>query len=186
MRSNIVVRSATRFKPVLVPVVAGICFCIAAPHTISATDPAPCSSNPASHQLDYWLGTWTVTALGGSSSSTSKVSLSLDGCMVLENWDGGRGHRGENMFAYSSDDKSWRGMFVDNEGRSHVFVDGKVTSGSAEFYGPSRGPKGENVLNRIRIVRVALNKVEQTWAKSTDNGATWTTVFRGEYSRKSS
>ncbi|MFZ1031768.1 MAG: hypothetical protein WAN72_07240, partial [Candidatus Acidiferrales bacterium] len=73
-----------------------------------------------------------------------------------------------------------------NQGRAHVFVDGKVADGTAEFYGPSGGSQGGAVLNRIRLVRLARDKVEQTWQKSTDNGSTWTTVFRGEYSRKSS
>lgn len=62
--------------------------------------------------------------------------------MVIESWDGGRGHRGENMFAYSADDKSWHGLFVDNEERVHVFSDGKASPGAAEFVGPSTGPDG--------------------------------------------
>ena len=74
-------------------------------------------------------------------------------------------------------------MFADNEGRVHVFTSGKVASGSAEFEGKSRGPKGENVLNRVKIIRLNANKVEQNWEKSSDNGATWSVVFRGEYSR---
>jgi hypothetical protein len=89
---------------------------------------------------------------------------------------------GENMFAYSSDDKNWHGMFADNQGRVHVF-EGKVASGSAEFYGPSRGPNGESVLNRIKVVRISADKVEQSWEKSTDSVA-WAMQFRGEYSRK--
>ena len=121
-------------------------------------------------------------AFGPPAASTSTVSLMLDKCLLIERWDGGRGHTGENMFAYSSDDKSWHGMFADNQGRVHVFK-GKVTSGSAEFYGPSRGPNGEAVLNRIRVVRTSRDKVEQSWEKSADNGSTWTTEFRGEYQR---
>lgn len=87
------------------------------------------------------------------------------------------------MFAYSPDDKSWYGMFADNQGHAHVFTDGKVASGSAEFHGPSRAPDGRAVLNRVRVVRLSAEKVEQTWEKSTDNGLSWTTVFRGEYAR---
>jgi hypothetical protein len=102
---------------------------------------------------------------------------------VVESWDDGRGHRGENLFAYSADDKTWHGMFADNQGRVHVFT-GKVSGGRAEFYGPSRSPGGEAVLNRIRVDRLAPDKVEQSWAKSADNGTSWTVVFKGEYSRK--
>ena len=117
------------------------------------------------------------------STATSKVSLALDQCLLVENWDGGRGHSGENMFAYSPEEKTWYGMFADNTGRVHVFSNGKVASGIAEFRGSSHGPKGETVLNKVRVVRIDASRVEQTWQKSTDNGATWTTEFRGEYAR---
>jgi hypothetical protein len=150
---------------------------------LAATDPDSCATNPENRQLDYWLGNWKVGAEGSSGNAHSTVSLSLNKCLLVENWDGGRGHYGQNVFGYSADDKSWYGMFADNEGRVHVFTSGKVASGTAEFTGTSRGPNGESVLNRVKVIRLNPNKVEQTWGKSTDNGATWTVVFRGEYSR---
>jgi hypothetical protein len=107
----------------------------------------------------------------------------LDKGLVVENCDGGKDHRGQNVFGYSTDDKSWYGMFADNEGRVQVFTSGKVASGTAEFEGKSRGPNGESVLNRAKVIRLNPNKVEQTWEKSKDNGATWNVVFRGKYSR---
>jgi hypothetical protein len=66
----------------------------------------------------------------------------------------------------------------------HVFVNGKVASGSAEFSGPSQRTDGQMIVNRVRIVRIGPDKVEQIWEKSSDLGATWTTEFRGGYSRK--
>jgi hypothetical protein len=154
-----------------------------ATYGFAATDPDSCVTNPESRQLDYWLGNWKIGSEGSSGSAHSTVALSLDKCLVVENWDGGRGHRGRNVFGYSSDDKSWYGMFADNEGRVHVFTSGKVSAGSAEFEGTSRGPNGESVLNRVKVIRLNANKVEQTWEKSNDSGATWKVVFRGEYSR---
>jgi hypothetical protein len=150
----------------------------------AAADSGKCAAVPASQALNYWLGDWTVTTPEEPGSSTSKVSLLLDKCVVVENWKDGTGHSGENIFAYNLGEKSWRGMFVNDHGQAHVFVDGKVAAGTAEFDGPSRGPKGEMILNRIRLVRKTPNKVEQTWEQSTDNGNTWTMVFRGEYSRQ--
>lgn len=149
----------------------------------SFADTASCARNPENRQLDYWIGSWKIGAEGSSSNAHSSVSTSLDKCLIVENWDGGRGHSGQNFFGYSADDKSWYGMFADNQGRVHVFTSGKVASGSAEFEGTSRGSNGETVLNRVTIVRVNENKVEQTWEKSTDNGANWKVAFRGEYSR---
>ena len=147
-----------------------------------AVDSGPCSANSDSRQLDFWLGDWAVTYPGVSVPSSSKVYLELDKCLLVESWGGGKGHSGKNMFAYSSDDKSWHGMFADNQGRVHIF-EGKVTPGVAEFYGPSIGPDGQAVLNRIKVQRVSPSKVEQTWEKSMDKGATWNIEFRGEYSR---
>ena len=64
-----------------------------------------------------------------------------------------------------------------------VYV-GKVDGGAAQFSGPGRGAHGEAVLNRIRLVRVAPDHLEQTWEKSADNGRTWTQQFRLEYARR--
>lgn len=171
-----------RTKPLLAVCGMVVTLSVCAP-AFAAADTSPCVSNPASRQMDFWLGDWTIGGPGGSGSATSKVHLELDKCMVVESWDGGRGHTGQNMFAYSPDDKKWHGMFADNEGRVHVF-EGTVAASSAEFIGASRGPNGEADLNRIRIVRVSPDKVEQIWEKSSDHGATWKLAFRGEYDRK--
>jgi hypothetical protein len=184
MKQNIVARTPRRLRGVLFLLVIG-CFCAEAPPTFGATGSETCSENAESRQMDFWLGDWTVTYPGMPGSASSKVHLELDECLIVESWDGGKGHKGENMFAYSSDDKRWHGMFADNQGRVHVF-EGKVAQGSAEFVGPSVGPNGEAVLNRIKVVRVTADKVEQSWEKSRDGGATWTMEFLGEYSRKKS
>jgi hypothetical protein len=75
-------------------------------------------------------------------------------------------------------------MFADNEGRVHVFLDGKASLGVAQFTGPNQGPNRESILNRVTIRRIGANNVEQAWEKSSDGGKTWTTAFRGEYTRK--
>ena len=182
MNKITVLRSAhlRRFVPILVAIA---CAFLAAPPQVRAQDPGACAANAESRQLDFWLGDWTVTYPGMSATSSSKVHLSLDKCLVVESWVGGKGHTGENIFAYSFDDKSWRGMFADNEGRVHVF-EGKVAQTSAEFTGASRGPNGEAVLNRVKIVRLSDNNVKQTWEKSRDNGVTWSMEFQGDYTRK--
>jgi hypothetical protein len=183
MKQGKVIRSPERFRSVLLLVVMGGLFSIMATSAWAAVDSESCSASSESRQLDFWLGAWTVSYLGIPGSAVSEVSLALDQCLLTESWHGGKGHSGKNMFAYSSDDKSWHGMFADNQGRVHVFA-GKVSKDSAEFTGPSRARNGQKVLNRIKVVRVAVNTVEQSWEKSSDNGATWTTEFRGEYSRK--
>jgi hypothetical protein len=183
MKRHTMKGSSSWWREVLWLMVASASFGGVAVTTSAATDPESCATNPQSRQLDYWLGDWSVTYPGAPAASSSTVSLTLDKCVVVESWSGSKRHKGQNMFAYSADDKKWHQMFADNEGRVHVF-EGNVTDGTAEFYGPSVGSNGEAVLNRIRIKRVGANEVEQTWEKSTDKGATWNKAFAGEYSRK--
>lgn len=168
----------------LMLMLAGVCALLAAPAVSRADEQGGCSTNAPSRQLDYWVGDWVVTNpdVAGNSSS-SNVHLALKQCVVIEEWRDHKGHDGENIFGYSEGDQSWRGMFFDNRGHVHVFVDGKVESGAAEFLGPSRGPHGEATLNRIRLLRLAPDRLEQTWEKSTDNGRTWVRQFRLEYAR---
>ena len=150
----------------------------------SETKAGACAGNSESHQLDYWLGHWAMSGHSDASAhSTSNVSLALDKCLFVERWDNGKGHTAEKMFAYSPDDKNWYGMFADNEGRAHIFLNGTVASGTAEFHGTSRGPNGEEVLNKLRIVQMQPNGLMETWEKSTDHGVKWTTVYRAEYLR---
>jgi hypothetical protein len=180
MNKLIVILKRSASKSIFIAVLCSIAF---ATNGFAAADSDSCATNPENRQLDYWLGNWKVGAEGSSGNAHSAITSSLDKCLVVENWDGGRGHYGQNVFGYSADDKSWYGMFADNEGRVHVFTSGKVASGTAEFEGTSRGPNGESVLNRVKVIQLNPNKVEQTWEKSTDNGANWKVVFRGEYSR---
>jgi hypothetical protein len=182
MKNESIVRRLRWSGSVLLLVIAAW-FSLKSTYVWAADDSGACSANGDSGQLDFWLGDWTVTYPGASVPSTSKVYLELDKCLVVESWEGGKNHTGKNMFAYSSDDKTWHGMFADNQGRVHVF-EGKVAGGSAEFLGPSTGLSGQPILNRIKIVRVTPNTVEQTWEKSSDKGSTWNMEFRGEYSRK--
>ena len=183
MKRKIFGQNSSWQRIILLLVLMGGGHSLAATSALAAVDSAPCSANPQSRELDFWLGDWSITYPGMPGNSNSSVSLSLDKCLLIESWDGGKGHSGKNMFAYSSDDKSWHGLFADNQGRVHVF-EGKVEKGTAEFFGPSVGSDGKTFLNRIRVIRIGADKVQQTWEKSKDNGATWTVEFRGEYSRK--
>lgn len=157
---------------------------ILAPRSFAAADTSSCAANPQHRALDFWLGDWSINVPNESTTATSKVTLELDRCVVVERWDGGDGHNGENLFGYSADDASWHGFFADSQGRVHVFLHGEATPGSAIFTGPSRNADGKTELNRITIRRVSENQVEQLWQKSADGGKSWHTVFQGEYTRK--
>ena len=155
------------------------------PSSALAAEAQSCPAMPLSRALDYWLGNWTVSYPGGPKGSSSKVVLQLDKCLFVEQWGDSKGHRGENVFAYGQDDHTWHGLFADNRGRLHVFVEGTVVAGTAEFIGPSRGDDGGAVLNRLRVIRIDANTLKQIWDKSVDGGHTWKPDFALNYRRAS-
>ena len=163
MKQNLTIRIK---RPTSLLLLGAIAACISLPPRVYGAAPAgPCSTNPESRALDFWLGNWNIAGPGASPTAKSSVTAVLDKCIIVETWDGGRGHTGENWFGYNSDDKSWYGMFADNQGRVHVFVNGKAASGSAEFSGPSQVTDGQMIVNRVRIIRIGPDKVEQIWEK---------------------
>lgn len=125
-----------------------------------------CAANPNVRRLDFWLGDWNVQDAG-----ESRVALSLDKCVFTETWSGARNHRGENVLAYSVDDSTWRAFFADNEGRVHVFEQGRIAGDTAEFLGHG---------NRILLIRLSPSQVKQIWEKSGK------TVFEAVYIRRRS
>ncbi len=182
-KKNKIARSSSSRRRVLLLSIIAAFFCLVPPRAFAAPASPSCSENPDARLLDFWLGDWTVTYPGAAGGGSSKVYLALDQCLLVESWDSGTGLQGENVFAYNSEDKTWQGLYADNHGRVHIFA-GKVTPSSAEFRGPSRGPDGKPVLNRIKLVRLNSGTVEQSWEKSADDGKTWTIEFRGQYTRK--
>lgn len=170
-------------RSVLLISVALVAAWLTPPRTLASD--ASCAANPKSRALDFWLGDWSIAAPGGGPDASSKVTPDLDHCLVVERWKGGD-ETGVNLFGYSPDDKSWHGLFANNQGHIHVFFHGTVASDSAEFTGPNNGPDGRTILNRITIRLIDANHVEQMWQKSPDDGKTWATLFRLQYTRKQS
>lgn len=168
-------------RPVLVIAVMLVAACFT-PSRVTAADTS-CAANAKSRALDFWLGDWSIAAPGGGPDASSKVTPDLDHCLVIERWKGGD-ETGVNIFGYSPDDKSWHGLFANNQGHIHVFFHGTVASDSAEFTGPNKGPDGRTILNRITIRRIDAMHVQEMWEKSRDGGKTWTTLFRLRYTRK--
>jgi hypothetical protein len=151
---------------------------------LAAVGSSPCAADSSARQLDFWLGDWSVGTTEAPNTGHSKVSLALDGCLVSETWaSDGTDHKGENVMAYNRDDKTWRGLFIDNRGRVHA-LRGVVTAMAVEFQGPSRDESGKMILTKVKIVRLSHDHVEQIWQKSSDNGASWTTDVRMQYARK--
>ena len=162
--------------------------------------PAPCEG-PGARDFDFWIGEWAVTQEIRSETGAwetyaarSTVTPALDGCALVERWQGtvrffweGMGEpeaiEGLSVRAPGADG-AWRIHWMDS--RSPGFGEpwvGGFDAGEGTFLRPYSAPGGGEGLNRIRFFDVGEHTVEWELAVSPDGGTTWTPLWRMHFER---
>jgi tetratricopeptide (TPR) repeat protein len=140
----------------------------------------PCTSKEY-RQFDFWLGSWNVANPQGQHVGTNAVTQTLDGCMLIENWESARGgQKGMSINYYDRDQKTWSQIYRDNTGNitqwpelQGNFVDGSMVLDS----GPDTQPR-----TRWVWTKQSDGRVRQMAESSSDNGKTWNVVWDSYYS----
>ncbi len=147
---------------------------------------AGCPSDPAFHALDFWLGTWRVTA-GGRYAGTDVVASELGGCAVVEKWTGADASLGMSLFVYDAFSGSWHQTWV-TELATHVgglkykTLVALYSNGGVRFQGILPAPPGEPpILDRTTLTPLANGTVHQAIEISRDGGNTWAMTFDAIY-----
>jgi len=145
----------------------------------------PCAS-PEHHQFDFWIGNWEVRDPDGKPAGTNDVTTLYGGCILQEHWQGAKGSVGTSFNLYDAPRGVWHQTWVDGEAGLLV-LEGGLEGKDMVLRGhrPSHQDPSVEVLHEIRWTPLADGRVRQHWQVSKDEGATWTTVFDGYYSRKS-
>lgn len=141
----------------------------------------PCTADEY-RQFDFWLGTWSVTSAGSSGpSATNIISAEHGGCVVLEQYTAGK-FTGMSINFYDSNTKQWRQTWMSNAGSALYLAGGLNNKG--EMVLSDKGLSGSSKsINQITWTPLANGDVRQHWQATSDNGASWTTVFDGNYSK---
>lgn len=145
--------------------------------------PAACDS-AVYRQLDFWIGTWTVSA-GDTVVGHDIVEKTLDGCAVLEHWTDARGRKGESLFYVDPTDGRWKQVWVTASGQvkeKHLVRQGP--DGAVRFEGFVLTPQGRRA-DRTTLTPLPDGRVRQVIEQSADGGKTWTVGFDAIYSRTS-
>lgn len=152
----------------------------------AATDKAPparCMA-PEYRQFDFWLGDWNVSADGQPAGTNSVVAIQ-GGCGLQENWTGAGegGITGTSLNAYDQQRGVWHQTWVD-AGGTLLQLDGGWADGAMVLEGTRPGPGGKGVtLHRIAWTPNPDGSVRQLWEVSQDDGANWSVIFDGLYTR---
>lgn len=141
-----------------------------------------CSSEEKSHQFDFWIGEWEVTA-NDQVAGTNSIQPILDGCVLQEKWSGASGSAGSSLNFYNPQEDRWEQFWVWRNGTT-IHTKGGYSDGTMILQGESQNRDGETVLNKISWYDNEDGTVRQHWEISKDDGDSWSTVFDGMYRRK--
>jgi len=149
----------------------------------SKQTPPPCSQ-PEFSQFDFWIGEWNLT-WADSAHGTNIITKDYNDCVIIENFDGnpGSNFRGMSVSTYNVNLKQWKQVWVDDQGGyldfTGTFEDGKMYM-SRSF----ENKEGNTIHQRMIWYNIGENSFDWNWERSTDNGATWETLWVIHYERK--
>jgi hypothetical protein len=123
--------------------------------------------------LDFWVGTWQVTA-GVPVPTASFVSSELDGCAIQEEWHGGGGVLGRSLNVYDASDRQWHQHWVESVGFFPLRLDGGVVEGRVTMQETYPDPFGSptSFTDRYTWFPDGMEDMHIRIEKSTDGGAT--------------
>jgi len=141
--------------------------------------PKPCTA-PEYRQFDFWLGEWDVLGVGGG-RGVNRISSVYDGCVVREEYESGGGaYTGTSLNFYDASTSAWYQTWIDNQGQP-LFLSGGIVDGKMVLSSEA----GKRPVQRITWTPLDVGKVRQLW-EQTDDGTTWSVVFDGTYTKRSS
>jgi hypothetical protein len=160
-------------------IITMLCVCGSAASVQIAFSAAPVKhcETPAYRQFDFWIGDWDAFDVGNASEAVARTRVTriLDGCALLENYQGADGLFGQSFTIYDSSRNRWHQTWVTNQG-TLLEIEGGLEDGQMVLRGTDRTKN--NVTRQIRGTWVAVpGGVQETAVISSDGGKTWTQWF---------
>ncbi len=144
-----------------------------------------CGEHAVYSELDFWLGTWAVSA-AGMRQGTNRIESVLGGCAVIEHWTDVHGGSGKSLFYVDPVEGRWKQVWVTGQAwdpEGGVFEKELVPREGSTFV--FEGDIGGDLSARSRTTLTPLQDgtVRQLIERSNDAGSTWSTTFDAVYER---
>ena len=157
---------------------------LAAPAALAQSQPTYGCDTPESKRLDFWVGDWelTYTSGGKEAKSRNRITKTLDGCVVLEEFTGAPGTKldGRSYSTYDRATRRWKQTWVDNTA-SYLDFDGATVDGNMAFV--RSVTRADKVTHQRMVFRdVKADSLTWLWQASPD-GQAWTTQWEIAYRR---
>jgi len=158
---------------------------LAAPAALAQSQPTYGCDTPESKRLDFWVGDWelTYTSGGKEAKSRNRITKTLDGCAILEEFSGAPGTKldGRSYSTYDRATQRWKQTWVDNTA-SYLDFEGATVDGNMAFV-RSVTRAGKVTPQRMVFRDVKADSLTWLWQASPD-GQAWTTQWEIAYRRK--
>ncbi len=146
------------------------------PSAEESAKPASCAG-PEYRQFDFWVGDWDAFDVDNPDKVVARnhVDRILDGCVLLEDYQGANGSHGQSFTIYDASRKVWHQTWVTNRGQL-LTIEGKMQAGEMVLSGADLTADGKE--RHVRGVWKPVNGVvRETAVTSTDGGKTWEPWF---------
>ena len=149
----------------------------------AAQAPQPGCASPEARELDFWVGEWDVTWANGG-RGTNRITRILDGCVILEQFDGNPGTKlaGHSVSTFDRASKRWKQAWVDNTG-AYLDFTGGIEDGRMVFAREAERD-GKKFRQRMVFDEVRADGLKWRWQRSDDGGASWQTQWEIDYRRR--
>ncbi|REJ78813.1 MAG: DUF1579 domain-containing protein [Acidobacteria bacterium] len=150
-----------------------------------STNP-PCSGDE-NNQFDFWVGNWDLewkSQQGAEQKGTNTISKILGGCVVREEFDGGKDLplKGQSYSMFDPATGRWKQTWVDNQGSYLDFVGGR--EGDKMVLSRSfKDRSGNEISQRMVFLNIEKDSLDWIWERSSDGGKSWTEVWKIRYVR---
>ena len=150
------------------------------PRTGQAARPATSSCTASERrQFDFWVGDWDVFDFGGETRvARTKVEPILDGCVLLETYEGSDGHKGQSFTLFDANRKVWHQTWVTNRGELLAIEGVRESQSQSEAIVMTGDMASSPEPRRVRgIWKPVEGGVRETALVSSDGGKTWKPWF---------
>jgi ketosteroid isomerase-like protein len=126
--------------------------------------------------FDFWVGDWDAFDIDKPTVKVAhnRVDRILDGCVLLEDYEGTDGSHGESFTIYDAVRKVWHQTWVTNHGKL-LTIEGKVENGEIVLSGIDHTKDGDEVVRGVW--KAVDGGVRETAVTSIDGGKTWKPWF---------
>jgi len=145
--------------------------------------PQPCSTEPHTHDFDFWIGEWDVYQTGTKTIVGHSVVQSISGgCGILENWTATNGGSGKSINYYNSATGKWEQDWIGSGGGAQRYLNGIYKDSTMQFTYEST-LKNKPVTGNFKFYNIDKNTIRQYQDVNNDDGKTVTMSYDLTYVR---